>query len=599
MASTKNASPWSSVQLHPTSGLDTRSRPADLAPGWLRYALNFAVTTDGKRCRRDGFDLAFSDLLFDNNGVSLSAPGDHQGIFLHNGDLHHQGMTRTTPMMLFESTDNTGIRRLFAGTQSSIFLLNETTAYWTTLIQGKGAPGSYWQAAELQNVVSFTNDVDNVQTYNIDTTAVSEIHDLRDTLKVTKARVIVQFNGFMMVMNVLQDGKRQRSRILWSDLNLPMSWDPGAGNNTLAGFQDLDYGDEILAAAPMLGALYVLTRRSIWRVTVGGTPGPFQFTRVYNEPKNQTGCIVYPRTLVSDGENLWYGSRDAIYNYNPYIPAPERQDWLFKASGVIFRKADTMLTGTNCAAPVAEYRPSTKELWFSWPSVGNPTNNWTLVAMTEFKTADIVDAGFTAISNYRRTPTSGLCQEVQSLLAFSSYDWCIKDIGGVFFREYAIIDASGDITIDLPLDAPPAQYVQIGYNSILRGLVPTGLFDREKIIRNLQVETDVTEQDVPCVIRLRLGNTYGLQDPNDVDDVCSVLWRTMPDLPLKCPDGMKVSAMKAKNLRPNFGTEWAVYEMGRYLYWELTILNADGTPAVGGDACLSTISFEIMARAKA
>lgn len=597
MASAKSTSPWTVLTLHPVTGLDTRSRPAELTPGWMRWKQSFSCSPDGKLCRRDGFARAFSDLIFDNNGVLLSVPGPHTGAVYHNPDLHHQGQTRLAPTMLFESTDNTGVRRLFSGTQNSVFLLNEQTGYWNTIISGKGASGSYWQAAELQNVVLFTNDVDNVQTYTIGTATVAEIPELRDTVKVTKARVIVQFNGFIMVMNVVADGVRKSSRIVWSDLNLPMAWNPGTPN-TLAGFQDLDYGDEILAAAPLLGALYVLTRRSIWRISVGGTPGPFTFTRVYNEPKNQIGCIVYPRTLVSDGENLWYSSRDAIYNYNPYIPAPERQDWLFKASGVIFRKADTMMNGLNCAAPIAEYRPATKELWFSWPSGTRTLNNWTLVAMTEFKTADVMDTGFTAITNYRRTPKSGLCQEVQDLLAVSSVDWAIKSIGGAFFREFIVTDAGG-ITVDLPVDAPPAHYVQLGYASILRGLVPTGFFDREKIIRNLLIEADIAEQSNPCIFRVRIGNTYGLQDPNDLDDVCSVMWRQMPDRPLKCPDAMKISEMKARNLRPNIGIEWPTYEIGRYLYWELSILNSDGTPAIGGDMCLSTLNYDVMARTKA
>lgn len=590
-------SPWSIVSLHPVTGLDTRSRPADLLPGWFRWKQNFAVNEDGKLVRRDGFHRAFSDLMYDNDGVLLSLPGPHTGSVYHNADLHHQGQTRFAPTTLFESTDSDGVRRLLSGTQNSVFLLNEATAYWNTIISGKGAAGAYWQAAELQNTILLTNNVDNVQTYAIDTTTVSEIAELRDVVKVTKARVIVQFNGFAMVMNVVADGKRQRSRIVWSDLNLPMSWDPGKVD-TLASFQDLDYGDEILAAAPLLGSLYILTRRSIWRCSVGGTPGPFTFTRVYNEPKNQIGCIVYPRTLVSDGNSLYYASREAIYNYNPYIPAPQRQDWLFKASGVIYRKADTRLIGTNCAAPVAEYRPSTKEMWFSWPSGTRTSNNWTMVAAMEFKTADVVETGFTAIANYRRTPQSGSCQEVQDLLAVSSVDWAIKSIGSVFYREYVTLDSSGDITKDLPLNSPTAEYVQVGYDSIMRGLVPTGFFDREKDMRFMGLDVDVVEQSVPCVFGLRLGNTYSLRDPNDLGQNCSVLWRTHPTRPVACPDEFTNAEMAAKNLRPDYQTQWPMFERGRYLYFELTITNADGSPAVGGDVAFAKIDFDVMARAK-
>lgn len=590
-------SPWSIVSLRPATGLDTRSRPADITPGWFRWKENLSVSQDGKLGRRDGFGRAFSDLIYDNAGVLLSAPGTHSGAVYHNPDLHHQGQTRFAPTLLFESTDNIGVRRLFAGTQNSVFLLNESTAYWNTIISGKGSTGAYWQAAELQNVVVLTNDVDNVQAYSIDSNTVSEIPELKNTVKITKARVVVQFNGFILVMNVVADGKRQRSRIQWCDLNLPMAWDPGTVD-TLANFQDLDYGDEILAAAPLLGSLYILTRRSIWRCAIGGTPGPFTFTRVYNEPKNQIGCIVYPRTLVSDGSNLYYGSRDAIYNYNPYIAAPERQDWLFKASGVIYEKNDTKMLGINCSAPVADYRPSTKELWFSWPSGTRTYNNWTLVASTEFKTADVVDAGFTAIANYRRTPSSGVCQEVQDLLAVSSVDWAIKSIGSVFYREYVSLDASGDIAIDLPLNSPDAVYVQSGYDSVMRGLIPTGYFDREKVIRLLAIDSDIVEDLEPCVLKLRLGNTFDIQDPNDIDDTCSVIWRNHPNILLKCPADSKISVMKSKNQRPGIGIHWPLYEVGRYLYFEITISNSDGTPAIGGDVRFAKFDFDVLAKPK-
>ena len=78
-----------------------------------------------------------------------------------------------------------------------------------------------------------------------------------------KAKVVIQFNGYIILMNTFEEGERMSARVRWCDLNLPKEWREAPGlADSLAGFQDLQYGDEILAAAPMLGALYIYTRRS-------------------------------------------------------------------------------------------------------------------------------------------------------------------------------------------------------------------------------------------------------------------------------------------------------------------------------------------------
>jgi len=46
------------------------------------------------------------------------------------------------------------------------------------------------------------------------------------------------------------------------------------------------------------------------------------------------------------------------------------------------------------------------------------------------------------------------------------------------------------------------------------------------------------------------------------------------------------------------GIEWPAYEEGIFLFFELTILGADGGPAIGCDTCWSRIDFEAMAKPK-
>lgn len=610
MAKQNSGSPYTTLSIHPVTGmLDTRSRPADLPPGAFRWKQNWMVTVDGKMCRRDGWGRTFPGNLYDSTGTPLTVPNHPgTGVFYHNHDHHHQGATREPITMLFESTDSSGVRRLFDGTQSRISLLNANTGYWTDLTTGKGAQDSRWKAAELQNVVIFANNVDDIYAYNIGTQAFTTVPDLLNILKVRRAKVVIQFSGFIFLMNLYQDdlspgAPYRKTRVRWSDLNLPMDYDPGKPNS-LAGFQDLDYGDEILAAGVLLGSLYIFTRRAIWRcLPAASQTQTFSFIKVYSEPENQTGCLTFPNTLISDGQNFYYASKDAIYRYNPYITAPERPDWLYKAAGVIYRKADTALSGLVCEAPVGIYHPSTKEYWVSWPSGNNFNNNWTLVSQLEQQTADVVDAGFAVFKNFRVTPDGRFCNENQSFLGVSTRDYAIKDIGGIFIREYLTL-ASNDPTVDLPLNAPDATYVSEGYYSILRGLVPTGYNDRSKRLGDGEtgalVDVDVAEQDKPVVMRCKIGNTRNLSDPNDMDDHCAVNWRDLGTIPMTCPDKIKISELQALNQRADLPFIFPCFEQGYFLYFWFQIENDDaaGSPAIGGDLCIQRLDFDVMALSK-
>lgn len=587
---------WKTVSLKSLSGLlDTRSRPADIPPGALRYRSNFSTSSEGKLCTRDGFSRAWSDYLYDSNGCLLtSGQCTGTGVFTHNHDLHHQGGTRQPITFEFESTGSDGTRRLFAGTESSIYVLDEPTGVWTPIASGLGSGDSYWQGDDLQDTMIFCNGVNDVLYSVLGSSTTQQIPDLL-SLGVTAANVVVEYEGFIFLMNFTQQGSRQLSRVRWCDLNLPLSWDPGK-LGTIAGFQDLDYGDEILAAKPMMGSLYIYTRRSIWRMQVSGsTNSTWSFTRVYTEPKNQTGCLLYPRTLVSIGSDHYYMSRDSIYHFNVYLPAPEREDWTRRADGVIYKKADTALSGVLCNSPCGEYRPGLRELWFSWPSGNHLLNNWTLVLNVEQHAADIVDAGFTAMVNYRRTPTLGLCNEIQSFLCASSIDFAIKDVGnGVFYREFLTLPG-GDPTVDLDPNSPPTSYYTAGYYRVLRGLIPLGFYDRQKIVKNVLLDHDTSFQDVPCVVKLRIGNAYTLVDPSDTDNICAPQWRQFATLPLACPSSETLTQMAALNQKPFTATEWNMYEENIFIYWELTVQNADGSPAIGGDSCFERVDFKAMA----
>jgi hypothetical protein len=245
-----------------------------------------------------------------------------------------------------------------------------------------------------------------------------------------------------------------------------------------------------------------------------------------------------------------------------------------------------------------DYRPDSRELWFSWPSGTLDQNNLTMRANLLFKTADLIDYGFITFTNFRRTPTLSLCNEEQDFLGVSSQDWSIKSNGGVFYRQVLQLPTPNDPTIDPPLNSPDAIYFTLGYNTILRGMVPLGLADRDKIVRNIMIDHDTTQQPKPCVLRVRIGTSFNLRDPNDLDDLCAVFWTPLTDQPLACNDGGTVSGMQSRNLRPNLGTDFPCYVQGRYVYYEVTITNADHSVAIGADTCFQGVGFEALALPK-
>lgn len=570
---------WNEISLHLAGGLDSRSVPADIPPGWFRNKVNFEITPTGQLKRRGGHERFYADQI-------------------GNYDHRHQGAARQPITYLKETTDASGVRRLFDGTKNRLSYLNESTGAWTDILSVTGSVSSRWRIDVLQNVVVASNGIGDIYQHTLGSGSASTIPDLV-TLQVADAKVVITFSGFVFLLNFSKGGVPHPTGVRWSDLNRPAAWDT-AKPDSLAGAQDLDYGDAILAAIPLYGALYVFTRRAIWKLNIvpSGTP-VVTFTRVYFEPENQKGCLVYPSTLVTDGQYLYYASREAIYRYSPFVAAPERGDekgstwgdWLYRASGVIFSRADTLLSGTDCASPCAVYVPTKNELWFSWPALSNDVNNVTLVCQTNVQTADVVDHGYTALVNYRRTPTEGDCSERQDLLGVSGRDWAIKSIGKVFFREYVVMPDQNDPTVDPALGA---DYQTVGYNSLMRGLIPLGLTDRDKRVRKVTVDAQATAQDVPCNLRCRIGNSFALVDQNSEDPKCSPFWRTLELQPLECADEATIADMRAKNQRSDQTIHYKSYERGRFLSFEFQIEDKSGSEAIGGDSSFAMISFDSM-----
>lgn len=577
---------WQPVSLTPLTGaLDTRYRSTEAPDGGFRWKLNFPLSENGQLCRLAGFEKLFSESRVDSLYV--------------NWDLHSRTAPRKPITKLWEITGSDGRRYLYAGDENGVWRLNELTGEWTVIISGKGAAGTRWSADVLQDTVIFTNNHDPVLAHDLSSDTAAPIDDLTNPVKLTKARLAVQLSGIMLLMNTVEDGKNFPSRIRYSDLNRPRSYGPASSDEdspdfgSIAGFQDLDYGEEILAAAELKGSIIVYTNRSLWRVFIGGAGSAVvQAQRIYSEPKNNTGCIVYPDSLVSTGDAHYYGARESFYTYNPYLAAPDNPEWLRQATGVIYTVPSTKIDESQCLAMTAEFKPLNKEIWISWPTpAALGVNDISLVLSSQFQTATVVDAGFTAFSNFKPISISGQagCNTRQILVGASGRDLSLKQIAEVFFREYVTINGT------LSADIPSPVYRTEGYVSMLRGIMPLGLPNISKQVKQVALGQYTAPQVTAPIARLRIGTSTHLVDPNFAN-ACDIVWHNItPDVQLKCQEALTSAQMIALNQIPSEYALWNTFEQGQVLYFEISVLNADGTACIGGDTHWYKIDFTAMA----
>jgi hypothetical protein len=581
---------WRTLPLLPMTGpLDTRSKPADLTPGAYRAKLNIAVNRSGNLARRTGFKPL--DL------------GPFIGGIVPNWGHHNTpvvlGQPREPLTFLMEATGPNSERFLYDGSKSTLSVLDNQTSEWAYLLAQVGGDGARWRGAVLDDKILFTNNVDLPRAHTMGTTTTSGIPELAG-VGVTRAKIAITYMGCVFLMNVVQNTKTITARVWWSDFRDLTKWSL-APAESVAGFQDLEYGDEILNAIELGGALYIFTAQSIYRCV----PNPmsdqaFGFQKIYSEPTNRRGCLAYANTLVSDGRSAYWMARDSIYRYAPYLtPVPESPDWLMRASGEIFEPGPNQISPECCEAPIGQYSPDTNEIYFFYPRKATTAvagdeaciNDYGMVASLSAQTADYVDFGMTSMVTFR--PGASACGATSVLIGASGHDWCLKQMGVGYSRVYVLFPEGGHPSMDVS----PGNYrtETVGYRSLLRGMYPFGYPHRNKILRNVALDHAPEGADT-AMLHLRIGNSHTLADPNDTRQTCAVQWHDAGALPVACPDQLPRAAMDQQNLRASDATDWPVYEEGRYLYYDLQIAGPDGGDTLGGETSLHKLEFDFLIR---
>jgi hypothetical protein len=418
-----------------TGPLDVRTPLSEYPESSFRYRQNFIVKDDaGKLFRMAGFEKLLSrDSFYGNadfhdqllplqqyykNKTPKPDGADDTTNFpnstLCGSELFTRTQGRERITLQFEFTAQNGARKLIIGTQSRIALQNINTRNWRILADGMGGKTdsslrTRFKAASLNDTVFFTNDADAPVYWNKNDTAqgcemqsVKKVPDLV-TIGLTKARVVISYKGMMLLMNVEMDGVRYGNRVVNSDENNPIGFDPATGDS-ITGYTTLpsSAGEKILGAMLLQDDLVVFTDKGNYLGQATGNPdAPLEFVKHYGSPDG-IACLFYENTLVSDGSTIKYLGRDSLYSFSPYRRDPETVDWIHPCAGAIFNGVGdyAKINSDNCACHVAGYDSANGKMWFSWAEEGSNIPGKSLVLDTKLEFSSLTDVGFTAFCNF-------------------------------------------------------------------------------------------------------------------------------------------------------------------------------------------------------
>lgn len=445
---------YRTVNIKPVTGLlDMRSEPDQVPFGSARRRINWEITDSGKPGRVRGFQKLLPDVSPYNNQdlhdqllslqeyyPELAVPDVNAPLvttyppFINEPAIatlcgttkavRTTGRQRVT--MLTELVSSEGQRKLMAGTQNRLYVLEESIGNWKIVsdayggIPSSGAlPERRWKPpAQVGNVSLLTNGFDPPVYYQFDGVtsgcamqAVFPLPDL-DLIQLSCARASFAWRGVVFLGDVTMDGNRYENRVIWSDKDNPTSWDP-ATDGTITDYQDLDYGERIVGFSALHNSLLVFTTRGIWQITVSGDfstveASAFAFQKLYAEAASGEACVAYPNTICTDGTSVYYLGVDDIYEFNLYMSVPQKTLWLHAASSIIFDGISGSvlpIDSSICDSHIGWYDPRSQSIGFSWVQQGQTLPLRSLILQTTYKFASELDFGITAGCSFTSSPS--------------------------------------------------------------------------------------------------------------------------------------------------------------------------------------------------
>jgi hypothetical protein len=597
----------------------------------------------------------------------------------NNADFHDQLIALSTAggrqpvTMLFNAITTTQVRSLIIATQQTVAQLDTHSGGYKIL--GKNLGGTFstdalaprFKCAQVGDFIGFTNDFDKPMYLRLDQGPdpisglyLSTFDDL-DTIELSKAKVCWSWKNVLFFANVTMGQERVPNRVVWSDYNNPTQFDP-ANLQSITGFQDLFTYEEILAGKPVGNSFFIYTTHGIWEMIAVGGDQSFDFRRVYNgEDDELKGCLAYPNTLTNIHDLHSYVGREGIYFFGQYFTAPDRPEWLHRASADLFSKIDVNACDAHVSGNYAD------EVLYSIATTDADEHrpDYTLRINRKYEVADIVDHGFTIIGQFspQDTPTirdfivengictiAGLaaqgypygnqqlprvlpdstapftpdsiyttvplavtgagkdvedytqsnpsvhslcsllggerideickqCKPAPLLIAASSIDWCIKELGGVFYREQCQNPTAVGTTDSNGYTAAIGTYLLDPITSILR-FAPAFAEDAMIQLSKLELKFVPQPQDSPLQAVLRIGISGQPADPNFDDNI---VWYVHSGKDIAYETASTPAQHRSANTQPTGRALWNVFREGRFLYIEITIAG------VGGDALFSAL----------
>lgn len=174
------------------------------------------------------------------------------------------------------------------------------------------------------------------------------------------------------------------------------------------------------------------------------------------------------------------------------------------------------------------------------------------------------------------------CDGGTLFVATHSDDWCLKQLGDVYYREECANPTATGTTDSNGYNSAAGSYILGGIESIWRS-APLFVPDGGIITEGLSMQFLARAQTPPSNIGLRIGISGQIADPNL--DGC-IVWHQHSLKPLKCQSERTEAEHLAGNTQPATALSWVFVRQGPNLYFELKIT---GT---GGDADFSRLQVK-------
>lgn len=173
------------------------------------------------------------------------------------------------------------------------------------------------------------------------------------------------------------------------------------------------------------------------------------------------------------------------------------------------------------------------------------------------------------------------CNAETLFIGASSEDNCVKQLTDVYYRE---ICSNNDGC---------GTYVKNGYKTILRsGPLDLGIPNDGKLVTLFAIEAYPEDQAVPSQMVLKVGVSGQAHDPSTASGRRVIMFEEQDPKDLVPLSDVDAAQQAKEGTRPDTNYEWPLFKEGRYIYWELSIVNSKVNPTdTGGACCLSRFDF--------